>query len=278
MKEKVIFFDIDGTLINFSGEFPESAKKALIEAKENGHKIIICTGRSKCQVEDRLLDFGFDGLVCAAGAYVEYCNQVIFTNFMTENQIKSVISYLENNETVYMMQCTDKIVSTEVNANRMLEDFKSRMKGKMPENISQIFKRHMMDDDIIANASSYENAEKVCYHNSKRTLEEVKKDLGLEFEVTAMSFKSERDASGEITIAGINKAFGMQKLIDHLGVSREDTVAFGDGPNDFEMIEFAGVGVAMGNATDELKAKANVVTSAIDEDGIYNGMKELGLV
>ena len=66
--------------------------------------------------------------------------------------------------------------------------------------------------------------------------------------------------------------------IEHLGVSREDTIAFGDGPNDFEMIEFAGIGVAMGNASEDLKEKADMVTTAIDKDGIFNGMKELGLI
>ena len=55
MNIKAIFFDIDGTLINFDGEFPESAKVALREAKKNGHKIFLCSGRSKCQIEDRVL-------------------------------------------------------------------------------------------------------------------------------------------------------------------------------------------------------------------------------
>ena len=69
-----------------------------------------------------------------------------------------------------------------------------------------------------------------------------------------------------------------KKIVEFLGATREDTIAFGDGPNDFEMIEYAGIGVAMGNASDDLKAKADVITTHIAEDGIYNGMKKLNLI
>ena len=94
MEQKVIFFDIDGTLINFGGEFPESAKKALEKAKGNGHKIFICSGRSKCQVEKRLIDIGnskkdrtnsrgFRGIGRLAG--LGYCNQLVFsTSYLGE--------------------------------------------------------------------------------------------------------------------------------------------------------------------------------------------------
>lgn len=278
MQQKVIFFDIDGTLIEFGGGFPESAKRGLTQAKENGHKIVICSGRSKCQVEDRLLDFGFDGLVCAAGAYVEYRDEVVYEHFMSEEQTKELLSYMEDNDTVYMLQCTDKIVATGRCMEAMFEDFKKRSWGRMPENISKIFQHQRIDDDLLANAKLYSNAEKVCFYNANKSLEDVAKDIGSAYDLTAMSFKSERDASGEITVAGINKAYGMEKLIEFMGVNREDTVAFGDGPNDFEMIEYAKVGVAMGNASDDLKAKADMVTTAIDDDGIYNGLKKLGLV
>ncbi|MCR5580162.1 MAG: Cof-type HAD-IIB family hydrolase [Pseudobutyrivibrio sp.] len=278
MSKKVIFFDIDGTLINFGGEFPESAKRGLIEAKENGHRIVICSGRSKCQVEKRLLDFGFDGLVCGAGAYVEYHGQVVYNNCMSEDQIREVLGYMEEIDTVAMLQCTSGIVATSSNMDAMYKNFQRILGDDLPDNINQIFDYKTTDDNLIENAAKYKDAEKVCYYNSSRSLEEVQAKLAGRYDVTAMSFKNEKDGSGEITIAGINKAYGMQKLIDYLGVSREDTVAFGDGPNDFEMIEFAHMGVAMGNASDDLKTLANAITTAVDNDGIYNGLRELKLV
>ena len=65
---KALFFDIDGTLVNFQGKMPDSAKQALMQVKKNGHQIVICSGRSVCQIYPWLLDLGFDGLIAAAGA------------------------------------------------------------------------------------------------------------------------------------------------------------------------------------------------------------------
>ena len=70
----------------------------------------------------------------------------------------------------------------------------------------------------------------------------------------------------------------MQKYIAYAGISQKDTVAFGDGPNDFDMIEYAGIGVAMGNAVEALKRRADFVTKGIDEDGVAYAMEELGLI
>ncbi|ULL14035.1 hypothetical protein DVH26_05980 [Paenibacillus sp. H1-7] len=66
----------------------------------------------------------------------------------------------------------------------------------------------------------------------------------------------------------MNKAVGLRKLMDHLGIRPEEAAAFGDGHNDFEMIELVGSGIAMGNAVDDLKAKARYVTRSLKEDGI----------
>ena len=70
----------------------------------------------------------------------------------------------------------------------------------------------------------------------------------------------------------------MEKYLEHVGVPHEDSIAFGDGPNDLEMIQYAHTGVVMGNGTDRLKALADRVCGRIDEDGIYNGFQELGLI
>ena len=109
-------------------------------------------------------------------------------------------------------------------------------------------------------------------------LDAVGKDLGEEFQVTSMSFSEMQKTSGEITIRGVDKALGIKKVIEFLGASWEDTVAFGDGPNDYEMLEYVHTGVAMGNASDDLKALASLVTTPINQDGIYNGMKRLELI
>lgn len=79
-------------------------------------------------------------------------------------------------------------------------------------------------------------------------------------------------------MAGITKASGIEVMLRHLGMDRKDSIAFGDSYNDLEMLEFAAVGVAMGNAPEAVKKAANLVTDEVTEEGIYNGFLELNLI
>lgn len=84
--------------------------------------------------------------------------------------------------------------------------------------------------------------------------------------------------SGELSIIGIHKALAIETLLKYLNLSKEDTFAYGDGINDAEMIEYVNIGVAMGNAKEELKKVADDVTDAHDEDGIYNSFKKYKII
>ena len=86
------------------------------------------------------------------------------------------------------------------------------------------------------------------------------------------------DASGELSVAGVNKHTAIEALINHLGIDQKDTYAYGDGMNDAEMLTFVAHGVAVGNAKEGLKAIADEVCDDIANDGIYKNMKEHGLI
>lgn len=75
-----------------------------------------------------------------------------------------------------------------------------------------------------------------------------------------------------------SKEAGIRALIRHYGIAQDETMAFGDGGNDIEMLSYAGIGVAMGNASDEVKAAADFVTASVDEDGIYRAVSELNIL
>ena len=74
------------------------------------------------------------------------------------------------------------------------------------------------------------------------------------------------------------KAAGIQKFLDKESLTRSQSMAFGDGENDMDMLRFAGIGVAMGNGKDKLKQKADYVTTSVDDDGIMNALKHFGLI
>lgn len=277
MNKKFLFFDIDGTLIDFDGTFPKSAREALLKAKAAGHKLFLCTGRSKCQIEQRLLDFGFDGIVGGTGAYVEQNKKVLYSKAIQEKDLRRLVDFLEKEQMVYALQCTDRVIATAVNAQRIREEF--RKNNSMDEQrLNKIIGGHDLEGDLRLNVGKYRNVEKIIYFWSRVSLDKVRQMLAPEFEVTSMSYQNGSIQNGEVTMAGFNKAYGMQRIIEALGAEQKDTIAFGDGENDLDMLEYADIGVAMGNASDEVKKCADFVTDCVWEDGIANAMCRIGLI
>ena len=270
---KVLFFDIDGTLINFAGVMPRSAQDALKRARANGHKVILCTGRSKCQIHEWLKEFGVDGMICAAGAYVEYQGTVIAHHRIAPAALAKVIDFLEKENIVYGIQCTTQSVSTTNGVRTMKKMFKERFHME-EEQIETFFGETEFDD----NPRGRTDVDKMIYYDSPLGITQVQEALAPEFDVRLSSFEKPDETSGEITQAGITKAYGMQQILGHLSMNSADAIAFGDGPNDLDMLEYAGTGVAMGNAGESVKKAADMVTEHIDQDGVYLAMEKLGLL
>ena len=269
---KALFFDIDGTLVNFQGEMPEGARHALRCVREKGHKIVICSGRSLFQIYPWLLDMGFDGVIGAAGAYVECDAKVIYEHHMKKEELVAVRSLLERLDASYAAQTKVGTVMTADNKNRMMSGFVNV--GLKEEMSSQMWGNIQLDEHL----EQRHDIEKLFFFEAQTSVDEIQEQLSHYCDVTAMSFQLSNNSSGEISSRGINKAFGMQVYLEHTEITRENTIAFGDGINDIEMLKYAHVGVAMGNAVDALKKQADYVTSGIDEDGIECALNAFGLL
>lgn len=268
---KVLFFDIDGTLLDSNGKIPDSAREAIVKARENGHQIVICSGRARFQMTDYILE-NTDGLIGCAGALVERNGEIIHQTFMPQDVVRRIKDVLDEagGEVAYMCEKTLRF-------KQSCKDYIYDRYGKLGLDEERL--KIVVGDAIITeHPEEYNDYKKVLYYQSNWPVDKVAKALEDICDVTPTSFERGVDTSGEISVKGINKAYGMQKYIENQGFTIEDTVAFGDGPNDFDMIEFAHTGVVMGNGIDELKAIADMVTTDVDKDGIANAMKELGLI
>ena len=113
MDKKVVFLDIDGTIVDFFGNIPESTKTAIRKARENGHYMVVCSGRSKFQIAKEVLDLGIDGIVAAAGAYVEYEGKVVYHKCMTKEQREKLGHYLKDNNFIFSIQTDTRLITTE---------------------------------------------------------------------------------------------------------------------------------------------------------------------
>ena len=274
MNSKYVFLDVDGTLVNFNGEVPESCIRALTEAQKNGHKMILCTGRQKSQIYPELLQkIKFDGMVASAGAYIELDGEIIFASRPTKEKLDFIIDFFEDNDIPFCLQTAHAIYLRKENFSRICDFMRER--GSTEALINSVIADTVFTDD----PKSCDCVEKIAYYNSPFNIDEVRSILGDYFHVVGYSLGKVGNASyGEITFAGINKATGIEKFMGAVGAPISDSIAVGDSENDLEMLEFAGYSVCMGNGYEKAKARADLITTDIDDDGIYNAFVKIGLV
>ncbi len=300
---KVVFLDIDGTLVDYNGNVPESTKKAILQAKKKGHKMVLCTGRSKFQIPKKLWELGMDGVIAGSGAFVEAFDSaaekgitaaekeiaaadetvsndskittkgtILCQMVIDAEHAKSSYDYLEGNGTLYCYQGEDGIVLNQRSRDGMFQiDRLNGMSDEMLENLHGVV--HVTETPWLV-----PNLEKIIFYDAPFSLEKIKSDLLPYFDTVALSLSGTEGVCGEIGRNNIHKATGIRLFLEHVGVAREDSIAIGDGPNDLQMMEYAGVGVAMGNAKEEVKKLADMVTSDVVEDGIYHAFEKLGLI
>lgn len=231
----LIFLDIDGTI--FDGrQVSDRVKKAIGDARKKGHKVFINTGRSYGNIPDDIKSVEFDGFVTGLGTAVMYDGKVIRSCTMEKERAKELASYLLERKLRSCFECEDGSVFMNEDSERDLKE-PDELDGRFSDvRISKFTVFDELDDDDI-------------------------KFLEQNFTV----FKYENYSEG--VKKGYSKAKGMEIAGNFLGVGRDHMMAIGDSMNDFDMIEYAGLGVAMGNSDISLKKKAKYITETVKKDG-----------
>ena len=253
---KSVFFDIDGTLISFkTHKMPESTKLALKKLREKGVKLFIATGRSPfaIPVVKHLLDFEFDGYVMLNGQYCVIDNKVIRDTPLPKEAFKSILPYMEKNKIACEFLELDYTYSNLVN-ERVLElrKFLGNTVSTFPiENPYRAEK-----------GGTYQLCAYIKNHEEEEFFENMPGCRGVRWNPLFVDVIPENGGKG----------MGIKTMLDYLGFSKEEAMAFGDGGNDIEMLEFVKYGVAMGNSGENVKKAAAYVTDDVDGDGIYNAL------
>lgn len=260
----LLFFDIDGTLITLdsSHQFPESTRRALTKAKENGHKIFINTGRVKTAIDKKLLDFPFDGLICGCGTYIEYEGRCLLHAQLDKAKCEAYARQLHewNLETIYEGK------------NRLFIDGEHGP-GSFLEFVYDYF-----GDNSDMPIEEYTHPDLIY---DKFTTSKIP---GSDIESFVKTFEPifhlipHGDTVMEAVPKGYTKATGIEFMMKYLNVDRQHCYAFGDSVNDMEMLQFVPHSVGMGNAVDEVISVAEFVTTDVTKDGIRNALCHYGLI
>lgn len=279
MGKKIIFLDVDGTLVNDNGIIPESAKLAVKEARNNGHYIFLCTGRSKAELFEHIMGIGFDGVIAAAGGYIEHENTVVMHKKVKNEDVKHLVTYFDENNINFYLESNGGLFASKNCKNHLREiifgdpNLDVKVREELEEGINPFIECLIEGEDLIR-----DDINKISFLGSSISIETIKKEFSSKFNVISSTVPIFGENSGELSLPGIHKALAIEILLDHLSLSKEDTFAYGDGINDTEMLEFVKVGVAMGNAKEELKKISDDVTDTHDENGIYNSFKKYKLI
>lgn len=261
MGKKAVFFDIDGTLWGFDNQIPESAKRAIHALQKNGHLAFLCSGRSRAFIrEPELLKIGFDGIVSACGAMIEYKGEIVFLKELERELLIRTVSTLRRYGFCPILEGKEYLYMD-------LEDFRGdpygkKLEAEMGEHLRPI-SPYWGEWEVCKFSCATVNADQ------KGCMEALKEDF---------DFIVHNEFVVEIVPKGFHKGTGIRKVCELLGVDPADTFAFGDSVNDLGMFEAAGTAVAMGNGTQAAKDAADYVTDSLYEDGIWNACRHFGLI
>lgn len=256
---KAIFFDIDGTLASFNTHrISHTTRQAIKVLKGKGIKVFIASGRSSFEL-DILDNIQFDGYIILNGSHCYSAEGIdIYKHPIPKDDISRLVKWLENNTAPFLFVHDKGQFINRVNEE--VKKLSQLVEVAIPEVISA---EYALDKDILQLAG---------YFN-----EDEENDL-----LTNILIHCEQARwcpyFTDIIAHGNSKSNGIQRMLDHYNISINETMAFGDGGNDISMLQYVAIGVAMGNASDEVKVAANYVTDTVDNEGVYQALKHFGIL
>ncbi len=257
----LIFFDIDGTLWDYKNYIPPSTKEAIKKARENGHRCFINTGRARAFVHNKeLLGIGFDGIVSACGCMVEYDGKVLFNHLINREDSIRTLESVRRNRLKPILEGPEYLYMDIV-------DFEGDMyAGKVIEE---------MGDYLLSLSDNWGN-----WRMNKLSCDTTNSDREKCFEELddLYSFMVHNEKVVEMVPRGFSKGTGIIEVCNLLGTDPSDTMAIGDSVNDKEMLETAGISIAMGRSSDLVKEICDHTTDFLENDGIMKALKKYDII
>lgn len=272
---KVLFLDVDGTIVNYENKIPESTKEAIKLARQNGHKVYACTGRSRAEMPDEIWQLGIDGMIGGNGSYIEHHGEVVYHEKLSKEQCQRVVDWLHERQLEFYLEANSGLYASEhfKEASKPVLLEYSRRKGisdSQPAEIHGLIygERDLYKDDV--NKISFILSSYQDHLDSKEAFPDlVANTWGGAGEVALF---------GDLGVKDIDKAVAIKRLLAYLGKDIKDTFAFGDAKIDIPMFQLCAVGVAVASGGIEAKEAADYITDAVDDDGIYNAFKHFNLI
>lgn len=272
---KLLVLDVDGTLFGSDGKVSRSSIEAMKKAQEKGITIMLASGRDYSSLPlDQLKDVDIPYVITCNGsaAYKTDTKEALYEECLDTEEMQKVFAYVLERGIHLNVQMnggnyTEKKCQSYIK-NMAVPDYVKEVLDETCEPVDDIVEFVRKNEvDILKVTLNFQIKEDGEYLNREEVNQYLKKLPDIH--VVDGGF-----ANLEFNKAGVSKASGIRFMSKYLGIPKEDIMAIGDSENDIEMLKEAGLGIAMGNAMDEVIAVADDVTTSNDEDGVAKAIEK----
>lgn len=254
---KAVFFDVDGTLFSHTmHQVPESTRSAICKLKRHNIQCVVATGRHLSELEKLpMKGIDFDGYITLNGQLcLDSRKNILSGTPITGDSRSAIIQLFEEKSVPMLLVERDTMYINFV--NQRVEKAQAAISSGMPEI------GHFSGKDFYQAIAYIEKSEEEQF---RRCLPDCRLTRWNDHGVDIISSRG-------------GKTTGIAEYLSRAGIHREETMAFGDGENDIEMLRYVQTGIAMGNAEPEVKAAADYITGTVDADGIESALMHFGLI
>ncbi len=260
MTYKILFLDIDGTILKPDHTYDHSTKDAITQLQKQGIEVFLCTGRPLHEVMDLAAELQVDSYIGYNGAYAIFQNKTIIDAPMDAESIEQFLHIAKENNHEIVLYTNGKNYFTSLD-KPFIQNFIQTFQLKH----NAICTNEIADQALGVTVLNIAPSEEQFY--------KIASNLRMS-EVNIAGIKNSYD----IIRTNVNKGVAVERILSHLKLRKEQAIAFGDGMNDKEMLLSVGEGFVMENGSPELFQYAKHTTTAVTDSGIFNGLKKLGLV
>lgn len=257
---KILFLDMDGTILRSDHSIEKSTKTAIITMKEMGMDVVLSTGRPLHDILETANELQIDSFITHNGAYAKYKGKEILKEYINEEIVSEFLDIAKSNNHDIVFYTSTNNCPTSIETNKVKEFLKAfdlkKNKQFKPEYIN----------DILAMTVIMNDKNELSYYPMQEGI-----------------FLSQVNVNGmyhcfDVIMNKVNKGVAVKRMLEYLNIPQDLSIAFGDGLNDKEMISYVGEGFVMGNGHPDLFAYGNHSTTTVNDSGVYNGLKSLGLI
>lgn len=275
---KILLIDVDGTLVDYQNRLPNSAVTAIRRARARGHRVYLCTGRSKAEVYQNLWDIGLDGMIGGNGSYVEDHGTVLMHQRLTPDQCRRAVDWLHRRSLPFYLECNSGLFGSGDFETGAVHAVREYMRRKDKAGAAQVTVRDVFPDMIFGGRLYRNDVNKISYVlGSCQDFLEAQTEFP-DLQCGTWGGAGEIALFGDLGVKNITKAHAVAVLLEYLGAGQADTIAFGDAKVDIPLFRCCAYSVCMGSGGAEAKADADYVTGDVDKDGLFQAFSHLGLM